>query len=186
MDRRGFLRLDTKPSARRPRRSEKWLRPPFVRDEIEFLLACTRCDACIEACPHGVLFKLPSGFGAQVAGGPAMDLLNRGCHLCEDWPCVSACEPGALSLPAEPEAAPRLAQVSVDPDLCLAHLGPECGACAHACPVPGALTWENGVRPAIDADHCTGCALCREACIVEPKAIKVSAFLGGEGRGTES
>ena len=69
--------------------------PPFAVDELDFLLACTRCDKCIEACPHDVLFKLPARTGLQAAGTPAMDLLNRGCHLCRDWPCVAACEPDA-------------------------------------------------------------------------------------------
>jgi NAD-dependent dihydropyrimidine dehydrogenase PreA subunit len=41
--------------------------------------------------------------------------------------------------------------------------------------VPGALRWTDGVRPVIDEDVCTGCALCREACILDPKAVVVSA-----------
>ena len=166
------------------RRAKNWLRPPFAAAELEFLLNCTRCDKCIEACPHDVLFKLPERFGLQVAGTPAMDLLNRGCHLCHDWPCVSACEPDALKLPdlAEdlPREAPRLAAVRIDPRICLPYSGPECGACAHACPVPGALEWEDGIRPVVNHERCTGCALCREACIVEPKAIKVAAFVADQ------
>ena len=39
------------------RRALKWLRPPFAQDELEFLLLCSRCDKCIEACPHDVLFS---------------------------------------------------------------------------------------------------------------------------------
>ncbi len=168
-------------SEKAARRAGHWLRPPFAVAEPEFLLSCTRCDKCIEACPHDVLFKLPGRFGLQVAGTPAMDLLNRGCHLCHDWPCVSACEPDALKLPdrAEgiPQALPKLAAVRIDTRTCLPYSGPECGACAHACPVPGALEWADGIRPVVNDERCTGCALCREACIVEPKAIEVSAFI---------
>ena len=76
-----------------------WIRPPYALNELEFLLACTRCDKCIEACPHDVIFPLPARRGARVTGTPAMNLLNKGCHLCEDWPCVTACEPGALKRP---------------------------------------------------------------------------------------
>ena len=82
------------------REAENWIRPPFAIEELDFLLACTRCDKCIEACPPGVLFKLPAKWGIKAADTPAMDLRVRGCHLCADWPCVAACEPEALKFPA--------------------------------------------------------------------------------------
>ncbi len=163
--------------------AENWLRPPFAKPELEFLLACTRCDKCIEACPHGVIFPLPARFGHHGAGTPAMDLLNRGCHLCGDWPCVVACQPEALKHPGGGGETPppvRLARVWINPEICLPYLGPECGACAHSCPVPGALQWQGGLRPVIDAEKCTGCALCREACIVEPKAVEISVVIPDE------
>lgn len=158
------------------KRAAHWIRPPYAQDELEFLLACTRCGECIEACPHQLIFPLPGRLGAQVLGTPALDLLHKGCHLCEAWPCVSACEPGALSRPEaqgdEPLSLPRIAIVSVNTKTCLPYSGPECGACASSCPVSGALVWK-GEKPHIDPDLCTGCALCREACIVEPKAIEI-------------
>jgi ferredoxin-type protein NapG len=163
-------------------RRRTWLRPPFAEPELAFLLACTRCDACIEACEFEVLFRLPAAGGRPVAGSPAMDLLNRGCHMCADWPCVTACEPQALRLPQPADGGPPvpgpLSRVRIDPDTCLPYAGPECGACADSCPVPGALEWEDGVRPVVNQERCTGCALCREACIVDPKAVAVSALVG--------
>lgn len=159
--------------------AENWIRPPFAAAELDFLLACTRCDKCIEACPHDVLFKLPPRWGIKAAGTPAMDLRVRGCHLCDDWPCVAACEPDALKLPGGDEKTPpplKLALVTIDTKTCLPYLGPECGACADSCPVPGALEW-RGPKPVINQDVCTGCALCREACIADPKAIGVAALI---------
>ena len=41
-------------------RAKNWIRPPYALEELDFLLACTRCDKCIEACPHDVLFTLPA------------------------------------------------------------------------------------------------------------------------------
>ncbi len=199
MKRREFFQLGARKTAetafelldeRARRRAENWLRPPYARVELEFLLTCTRCDACIEACPHDVIFKLPARLGLEVVATPAMDLLARGCRMCEDWPCVTACEPGALKRveaggEAEGEAAVgpgpepeplRLARVEIDVAACLPYSGPECGACADSCPVPGALTWLGGVKPRIEQALCTGCAMCREACIMEPKAVTVSTL----------
>lgn len=183
---------------RAEQKARGWIRPPFAKPELDFLLACTRCDACIEACPHQVIFPLPFSRGAEVATTPALDLLNKGCHLCDDWPCVQVCEVDALVFPAplpvedkkqeqkqeqeqaeaecdEPEALlpASLAKAMIDTSSCLPYNGPECGACKGSCPVEGALLWQ-GDKPIIDEDHCVGCALCREACIVDPKAVLIS------------
>lgn len=166
----------------------RWIRPPYALDELDFLLSCTRCDACIDACPHDVVFPLSATLGVCVAGTPALDLLNKGCHLCEDWPCVNACEPKALVFPLlasetekqdqdqtnkvieiKPLPLPKLAVVTINPQTCFPYSGPECGAC-NRCPVEGALLWDQQ-RPSINQEKCVGCGLCREFCIVEPKAV---------------
>ena len=163
----------------------RWLRPPFALRELDFLLACTRCDLCIKACRPAILFPLPVRMGPQAAGTPAMDLSQRGCTLCEGWPCVAVCEPGALKLPVaaeeegDPPPRPRLATVVIDSTTCLPFSGPECGACGPVCPVPGALLWHDGRLPHINPEQCTGCALCREACITQPKAIQVRSLAAG-------
>jgi ferredoxin-type protein NapG len=188
MKRRDLFRLGARNAARIAARlaSEKltgqadnWIRPPFAKAEPEFLSACTRCDECINACGYDVLFSLPDSAGPRAAGTPAMDLLNRGCHMCVDWPCVTACEPNALKLPEDgatpPAAAARLARARIDPKTCLPYSGPECGACAHSCPVPGALHWVGGIKPVINVEICTGCGLCREACITDPNSIEITA-----------
>ena len=190
MKRRDLLRLGAKKAVQaashlaqsKPgQRAEGWLRPPYAVDEMPFLLGCTRCGKCIEACPHDVLFGLPARMGQQVADTPVMGLLDRGCRMCQDWPCVTACEPDVLKLTdrdRETSPAPaKLARARINTGICLPYSGPECGACAHACPVPGALEWEAGIRPVINEERCTGCAMCREACITEPKAVEIAAFI---------
>jgi len=196
LDRRGFFRLGLQKTAqlaineaeaRVNKRARGWIRPPFSVGEFDFLLKCTRCDACIEACPHNVLFPLSKKQGLDVISTPAMDLMNKGCHLCADWPCVHACETGALvpfrasaphsdeKLEQDDEAdlpRPKLALASIDEQKCLPYMGPECGACADSCPQPDTLIW-NGPKPFINADHCVGCALCREVCVAAPKAISI-------------
>lgn len=200
MDRRSFFtrgagkvaKAVTDHAAEQARKNAaRWIRPPFALDELEFLLACTRCDDCINACPYDIIFPLSAKLGAKVAKTPGMDLLNKGCHLCEGWPCVVACETDALKLPqlktetgevSEPDVygdqyserlVPKIATLFINKETCLPYHGPECGAC-KVCPVEGALTWLME-KPEINQKLCTGCALCREACIVEPKAITLQS-----------
>jgi len=186
VDRRAFFRHGLRKVSRAAvegaeqytaRRARRWIRPPYALDELEFLLACTRCGECLEVCPNGVIFGLSTRLGAQVAATPALDLLHKGCHLCRDWPCVNICEPQALKSPesnpqGEPPPPPILALAEIDSSACLPYAGPECGACRGSCPIPGALQWRLD-KPHIVRELCVGCALCREACIVEPKAIRI-------------
>lgn len=163
-------------------RAKHWIRPPYALPELDFLLACTRCDACIEACPHDVIFPLASRLGADVANTPALDLLKKGCHLCEEWPCVSVCESKALiriedgSSDSGYTELKKFANAKIDESLCLPFSGPECGACIAVCPIEGALRLEQE-KPVITQELCVGCALCRDACIVEEKAIHISSYI---------
>ena len=150
MDRREFLRQSRRTTVKAATegasnyveaRAANWIRPPNALLELEFLLACTRCGACEQACPYKLIFPLSPRLGAQVAGTPAMDLLNKGCHLCDDWPCITACEPGALKrFDVQNNTSPpslTLASVTIDEKHCLPYNGPECGACESSCPIPG-------------------------------------------------
>ena len=181
--------------------AQRWIRPPYAINELDFLLACTRCGDCIPACPHQVVFPLSARVGVKAMGTPALDLLNKGCQLCSDWPCVQACGEGALKLPeliaqqapAEelalneetakadstdedlaPPPLPKLASASINTQRCLPYSGPECGACEASCPVPGALNWD-AQKPNIDNTICVGCGMCRQACIMQPSAITIAA-----------
>ncbi|MDQ6992878.1 MAG: 4Fe-4S dicluster domain-containing protein [Mariprofundus sp.] len=157
-------------------RAEHWIRPPYALGEVDFLLACTRCNACVQACPHEVIFNLSISCGVEVVGTPALDLTHKGCHLCSDWPCVTACPTTALQRPPETEAAlAKIAIAVIEPHRCLPYQGPECGACRGSCPVPDALLW-HGAKPSIDAEKCVGCGLCREACFLEEKAIQIRSL----------
>ncbi len=85
----------------------------------------------------------------------------------------------ALAPPPEADSedigpSPRLASARIDPESCLPYMGPECGACATVCPVEGALIWHGGTRPEIDPAVCAGCGLCREICVVSPKAVSIA------------
>lgn len=192
MDRREFFRrgfgkatkiVVDEVEQRARKNAAHWIRPPFAIEEIDFLLKCSRCDDCARACEKGVIFPLPARRGAQVVGTPVLDLLNKSCDLCDDWPCVNACQTGALQLPEIEEdkevEKPRLALAVLDTGACLPYLGPECGACYGICPIPGALVFEME-KPIIDKDLCVGCALCREVCVVDPRAILIKSLYAEE------
>lgn len=195
MDRRAFFskgvskvaQTVTQHAADKARKNaSRWIRPPFAIEELDLLIACTRCGECINACPYGIIFPLSSKLGVKVFNTPAMDLNNHGCHLCDSWPCVNACEKQVLKIPDSVESLhsdelgqsvpvlPAIAQVTINTKTCLPYSGPECGAC-RVCPIEGAMIWEME-KPSINAKLCIGCALCREACILEPKAINVASL----------
>lgn len=155
-----------------------WIRPPFALPEADFLTLCTRCDACIEACEYGVVFKLSGAVGPLAAFTPALDLMNRGCHLCADWPCVTSCDAGALIIASDNEdtvVLPVLARIWVDKDLCLSYQEQSCGVCIDVCPVRD-LRCSTESRLSIDQELCLGCGMCREACIGKPKAIHIQSL----------
>lgn len=193
MNRRGFFKNMANKSAEKStqpiekkvnRRAANWIRPPYALDEAEFLMACTRCDRCVEACPHQVIFKLSDRLGKAVSGTPALDLLKKGCHQCKDWPCVNACNDLALVLPKpvpdidqseiEPEL-PMMARAEINSKVCLPYNGRECDVCVDSCPVPSALTWDMTL-PIINLLLCTGCGMCREVCVADPKAVNIRSL----------
>ena len=168
------------------KRASNYIRPPYALSEMDFLLTCTRCNACIEACEPNCLFPLSSNLGMDVSATPALDLINRSCLLCDGFPCVSACEPKALSMNIdsdnegsndgiETEQRPlKIANVYVLPAECLPFQGPECGVCVDLCPIDQALTLQDN-KPIINQNLCVGCAQCRSICIVDPKAISIKS-----------
>lgn len=181
-------------------KAKRWVRPPFAIPELDFLLACNRCGDCVSACPHEVVFALPVNRGVEVASTPALDVLNKGCHLCSDWPCVTACQTNALSFSygkntdnvqdddgadsskealsenmPEARACPSMAKASINTAECMPYSGPECGACKGSCPIENTLVWHNE-KPSIVQESCVGCGLCREACITLPNAIDMRTY----------
>ena len=152
--------------------ARRFIRPPGAVSEADFIAGCTRCGDCVSACPAGVIFMLGVHLGLAV-GTPALDLVHNACALCPDFPCITACGPGALRQLAG--APPRLATLRIEANACLPFQGPECGVCVSVCPVEGAMGLK-GARPSIAPEHCTVCALCLRACIVSPSAITVHSL----------
>jgi len=148
------------------------LRPPGALDESEFLQVCIRCDVCAEACDTACIQLMPIWEGRH-AGTPYIRAESRACDLC--LRCTQACPSGALRELTEMSDA-RMGTAVVDERLCVSHNGTGvCGACHTVCPLRNkAITQGMHNRPTVHREHCVGCGLCEEACIVKDRrAIRV-------------
>ena len=151
-------------------RERNYYRPPgATEDEDAFDKACTRCGDCIKACPAGTLFTL------DPESGPLLDPETVACRLCTDYPCIQACETGALS-PLPKGVLPGFGHAKLREDICVNETRPDapkpCDKCEQICLVPEAVSFDEWNLP-VFAEHCTGCGLCVEACPTFPPAIQI-------------
>ncbi|MBC8200454.1 MAG: 4Fe-4S dicluster domain-containing protein [Planctomycetes bacterium] len=154
-----------KPSGQTPRNRGFIQRPPHAVPESEFVVGCTKCDACLEACPPHAIFRTPESEGIM-AGLPIIDADTQPCLMCDDMPCVPVCEAGVLRF----DAPVAMGVAKIDSIACLAFRGTICTVCVERCPVEDAITMEAG-RPMINSDICTGCGVCLYVCPAPGNAI---------------
>lgn len=147
------------------------IRPPGALEELEFLSACTRCAQCVTACPYSAIRRMPISAGVS-ANTPYIDPAIEACHLCADFPCIAACNDGAL-LHTTPETA-RIGIAEINPKGCVCHSEDKvCTLCYDVCPFPEtAITIDDLMNPQILAG-CTGCGLCQKRCPSAPKGVHV-------------
>lgn len=148
---------------------KRYHRPPGAITEAAFLLTCTRCGECVEACPTKVISLLPASAGAAV-GTPYIDPLQTACDLCGK--CMPVCEPRALLTITDPRQV-RMGTAVIEPAHCWAHKGSICDICYQRCPFPNEAIRLVGGKPEVLADACTGCGLCAYACPSTPPAILI-------------
>ena len=55
---------------------------------------------------------------------------------------------------------------------CVAWTGSFCTVCSERCPVPGAITLEQG-RPRVAESVCTGCGVCHGVCTAPVNAVGI-------------
>lgn len=144
--RRSFLRGRVAPPRLAPR-------PPWALPEAQFAQACSRCDACISACPQAILARGDGGF-------PEVSFKLAGCTAC--GACVEACAPQALQ--RQPALWDWRAQIG---PACLASQRVECRVCGEVCDhraIRFAPTLGGVATPALNLDQCTGCGACVAPC----------------------
>jgi len=146
------------------------LRPPGAIDELAFLANCTRCEDCIEACPHNAIVKAPPKFGAAV-GTPIIEPAETPCYLCEDMPCIAAC-PEKVLLPTENI---KMGAAFIALTKCFAYNGMvnRCDYCFDRCPLKNTAISMEDHRPIVNEAACVGCGICEYFCPAPGKAIRV-------------
>lgn len=148
------------------------VRPPGAISEEQFLIKCTRCNDCVNACPHNAIFK-PSFTSVGIYGDtPFLDLKHQACFYCEDFPCITSCKSGALIQESD---LLKIGIAKFDDQHCLVSQGQYCDYCAKSCPSGiDALKIGNDRKPIIDESKCVGCGKCEYICVSQTdKALEI-------------
>ncbi|CZE46027.1 4Fe-4S dicluster domain-containing protein [Campylobacter geochelonis] len=91
-----FTNLSLNLQAKDKKTKNLFLRPPGALTPKEFLSSCIKCGQCVQVCPYYCLkiADITDGFGIAT---PYINANERGCYLCDLFPCVLSCPSGALS-----------------------------------------------------------------------------------------
>ncbi len=153
-------------------RAESVLLPPGARDCRSFLSACSRCHACVTACPHFAL-RVCQDEASPLFGYPMIDPRQQACYLCHDFPCIQACASGALG---HWKTRFKLGTAEFDASTCLDEQQGFCQTCLNHCPHMGRAVYRDvRGRLTIAPEHCTGCGICVMVCVQDPPAIAIRA-----------
>lgn len=157
LSRRKFLRGNSRP--------DSLLRPPWAINETDFTEVCTRCLACLHACPSSLIIKGSAGY-------PEISFSQQGCDYCQA--CVESCDDGALSLDTATSQLAWQQQASID-EKCFAKNGIVCRSCGEICE-SRAIRFKHALagrsQITLDTGLCNGCGECVHVCPAQSIAIK--------------
>ena len=155
--------------------SFRFLRPPGVLDEDEFLRNCIRCGKCGEICPNRTIKFFSTENGVDSIDTPYIVPREQACILC--MKCGDVCPTGAIqSIPREMNAILEKVEMGtarVDRSLCLSWQGKTCGVCYRACPLADVAIRIGRLEQPHVLKDCVGCGLCERSCIQIPQAIRI-------------
>lgn len=143
--------------------------PPGAETPEQFAAACSRCYACVNACPTDVLtVRMPRGRTLGQFFHPELDTNQSYCEeFCSE--CTHACPAGAIKpLTLERKRMRKIGTARVERSACLAWAeGEYCMVCEEYCPYHAIRTDESvsGIpRPLVEPDICRGCGICQANC----------------------
>lgn len=153
-----------------------WLRPPGALEEAQFLESCTGCGECVDVCPHESIRVLAENHVSEVRYRRETPIIypdEKPCYLCEDLPCITACEPEALR-PVGGLKEINMGIAVVSQRICTAGQG--CNACVAQCPTRAITMDFASIAIRVEGNLCVGCGICEYICktVNDQTAIKVS------------
>ncbi len=169
------------------RTSPHLIRPPGAQGD-RFLKECTRCGACVHACPTGAIQPALLDSGLEGLWTPVLvprlGYCDYSCHA-----CGAVCPVEAIpDLSLEDKRKQVLGKAYIDRDRCIAWAdGQDCIVCEEMCPISDkAIILEEinlpdgqGGQTTIHCPHvrremCIGCGICEYQCpVAGPAAIRV-------------
>ncbi len=158
--------------------------PPGASNAVNFHASCTRCYACLAACPSKVLtVKMPKDMNMAAWFAPQLSPDKSACW--EDCNrCSQVCAPGAIRpVSKEEKKNTQIGLAKINRSKCLAwSKGQSCMVCDEYCPYHAIESDvdANGIpRPVVSKSKCRGCGFCQMSCpVAEPgPAIKVAGVL---------
>jgi ferredoxin len=138
--------------------------PPGATEQ--FGETCTRCYACVSACPSRII-RVKSGGSLNELSMPELRFDHGTCEeSCNR--CTQVCPTGAIRTLTHPQKhRTQIGIARVEKEKCLAWTDNEyCMVCDEYCPYNAIETeWRGDVAcPVIDPKLCRGCGACENAC----------------------
>ena len=160
--------------------SNKGITPPGSLSVENLKDRCTSCNACMSACPNGIIKPASMEYGLD---GIMLPVLSYNEHFCgyECNKCSQVCPTGAiLPVSVEDKKLIQIGVVEFALEKCIVHTdGTDCGACDEHCPTKAITMVPYGDTglfiPTTDTSICIGCGGCEYICPARPKAMIVKA-----------
>ncbi|MCK9626405.1 MAG: 4Fe-4S binding protein [Bacteroidales bacterium] len=138
---------------------------------------CTACQACVSACPRGIIKPALGQYGIDGFMMPVLSYEKQFCgYDCNI--CSQVCPNRALlPISLEEKKLTQIGRVKFIAKNCIVYLkGTDCGACEEHCPTKAIkmVPFKNGLYfPSVHRDICIGCGGCEYVCPATPKAMTV-------------
>jgi len=149
---------------------QEFLLPPGTTSMQEYLIKCNKCYNCISLCPNESI-RVSHDTNSVLNEYPVILPQENPCNYCSDFPCINACDTGALMMD---NIKKPLGIITIIEENCFAYQGHFCSSCINSCPETGlAICTDDFGRPIINNEKCNGCGICISVCPSEIPAIRI-------------